>query len=270
MSRWLLGLLVAILLVLFGIEFPYLIGIISTKFVDMHWCDIAGNACNAASAGVLIVSTIVIIGLFIIIAVGLEKRWSKTHGLEIFYDNNNRRCHHFNEKSVEGKDAYFTCPIITNKSKIPAENCNGRLAIIKDRNGVKCLDWFSSDLGWDRQTKVAPVRLDSNGGNKPLDVGWVNKGEDIFKIRTDQSTQGVITHRPRGTYYFLIVVSADGVNNTARQWFRVDWYGDFSDFKMKQVRGIQISIPFLRHRLDRAHQIIEENKVKHSLPPASA
>ena len=254
MSKGLLGFLVALLLVLAGIVFPFLVPVISAELVKLNQCDIVNEVCNAKSAGILILATIVIIGFAIAVLATAEKRWRKTHGLEIFYDNDDEWCHHFNEKSVDGKDCYFTRLKIINNSKTSV-NCNGYLSAIKDSNGSTTNSrWTKSDLGWERQTDDevgSPIVIGPDGDYKYLDVVWVNKDEDIFKIRTNQSSQGVEVRRPRETYYFHIVISAEGFG-TIKQWFRVDWHGDFSDFKMKRVRGMEISIPFLRHRLDRA------------------
>ena len=133
----------------------------------------------------------------------LWKMWSRKHGLDIFYNNYDDLCHHFNAKSIDGKDAYFTRLKVINNSKMTV-NCRGHLRSIKDQNGGdRGSRWTNSELGWDRQIKVDSVNIGPSGDYKYLDIGWVNKDEDVFKVRTEQSlSQGIDTHRPRGQFTF--------------------------------------------------------------------
>lgn len=211
-----------------------------------EWCSIW--AASISTGGFIIAAIVFLFGLYV-----LWKMLRRKHGLDIFYNNDDEWCRHFNEKSIDGKDAYFTrLKIINNSNAIV--NCYGDLRIIKDKDGSgRNSHWDKSSLGWYQQTNDEvgePVAIKPNGDHRYLDVVWVNKDEDIFKIRTSKTPQRVITRRSRGQYYFYIVISSDKLG-TIKQWFMARWRGDYADFKMKKVWRIEITVPFLRHRLDR-------------------
>jgi hypothetical protein len=199
---------------------------------------------GAANLGLLVSAiAILLIALYIL--------WRRAHGLDIFYDNNDQWCHHFNQDSVNGKDAYFTRLKVVNNSRATA-NCYGHLRVIKDRDGNN-VRWTNSCLGWERQKEGevgSPVAIAPSGDYKYLDIVWVDKGEDKTNIRTNQESQGIDICLGRGQYYFQIVVSDEKLG-TVKQWFMVRWLGDYTDFRMKKVRELEVSLSFLRRRLDR-------------------
>lgn len=189
----------------------------------------------------LVISWAVLVAIISVPVIFVVEIWDRNHRLEIIYDHGNKRCHQPGDKCNEGKPCYYTCLIIKNKSNKEAMKCEGRLESIRKRDGESCSDWpISSDLAWEHQppTKegIVPVNIPPNGGEKILDIGWINEGEDKLKLRTSQSVSGINVHRPKGTYYYLIAVSSENLG-TVKQWFRTEWEKGYDDFKMFKVGG---------------------------------
>jgi hypothetical protein len=213
---------------------------ISAELVMQHRCDSVNSVCAIGISSLILGGVFIAAGIVLVVgSLGIENKLSKLYGIEVIFDNNDKRCRHHNNPGHEGKSCYYFCLKIVNKSNRSATNCVGRLDVITDDRGTPCSDWISSHLCWERQPqdKPTPITIDPKG-TSVLDIGWVNKGEDKFKLRTDQSAQGINVHRPKGKYYLSIVVSADGFD-TVKQWFRVEWFRDYDDFKMYKVSNLR-------------------------------
>ncbi len=239
MTKKLIALIFTLIAAIAASAFVLLFPIISAELVRSGQCDSIKTVCAVAkSTGILIVVVVVPVILLIIGGVLAALIWRKTHGLVIFYKNADKDCQHQQGPANAGEgNRIFTRIKVTNRAGKAAEHCIGRLVSILNDECRGVDNWVDSKLMWDgEETEIRLVRNES----RFLNVVWTRQNDSVFRVRIDVSTShGVVWERPRGLYYFNIVISADGYD-PVDQWFRATWYRQYDDWLLIGFKEVDI------------------------------
>jgi hypothetical protein len=182
------------------------------------------------SGSIVIVAAIVAI----VLVVAGFRIFRNRRGLVAFYRNGDKECqdHQPPAPGRTGKRV-FTRIKVTNNSPFTIKRCRGNLISILDDSFSTDDHWLDSQLYWPGEE--FEISLEPHRHNF-LNIVWTEEGNPLYRVRRYVDVHyGVDWERPKGTYYFNIVITGDD-SNTINLWYRVIWDGvNYDKFRMTQI-----------------------------------